>query len=73
MSANPGITIDPVARDPVAHHAGVEERSVARAGRSDLGSFVVVALFAAVVVPAMAGWLYLLAVTFWTILNWMMA
>jgi cytochrome b len=66
MSANPVITIDPAAR-----HAGVRERSVERAGRSDFGSFLVAALFAAVVVPAMTGWLYLLAVTFWKIMNWM--
>ena len=68
MSANPSITIDAARR-----HAAVEKRSVERAGRSDLGSFFVAALFAAVVVPAMTGWLYLLAITFWKIVNWMIA
>ena len=68
MPANPVITIGPVTR-----HAAVEKSTVERAGRSDLGSVFVAALFATVVVPAMTGWLYLLAVLFWKVTNWMIA
>ena len=68
MSTNPVMTIGPATR-----HAVAEKRRVERAGRSDLGGLFVAALFAAVVVPAMTGWLYLLAVFLWKVTYWMIA
>jgi hypothetical protein len=68
MSAYPSVTID---REP--RHPGVEQSRVETAGRSDLGSVFVAALYAALVIPLMTGWLYLLGVSFWKLMIWMIA
>ncbi|MET3838195.1 hypothetical protein [Bradyrhizobium sp. OAE829] len=68
MSAYPSVTID---REP--RHPGVEQSRVETAGRSDLGSVFVAALYAALVVPLMAGWLYVLGLSFWKLMIWMIA
>ena len=69
MLANPSVTIEAAPRD-----AGAEESNVEKSrGRSDLDGVFVAALYAAVVVPTMAGWLYLLAVYFWKVMIWMIA
>ncbi|CAN7535628.1 hypothetical protein LJR220_004843 [Bradyrhizobium sp. LjRoot220] len=66
--ANPSVTIDAKSRP-----TRVEDSNVERAGRSDLGSVFVAALYAAVVVPAMAAWLYLLGLYLWKVMIWMIA
>lgn len=71
MSAYPSVTIDREPRQP--RHPGVEERRVETAGRSDLGSVFVAALYAVLVVPLMTGWLYLLGLSFWKLMIWMIA
>ncbi|MBR1227776.1 MULTISPECIES: hypothetical protein [unclassified Bradyrhizobium] len=68
MSAYPSVTIDRELR-----HPGVEETRVETAGRSDLGGVFVAALYAALVVPLMTGWLYLLGLSFWKVMIWMIA
>ncbi|MBR1243317.1 hypothetical protein JQ634_13970 [Bradyrhizobium sp. AUGA SZCCT0240] len=68
MSAYPSVTID---REP--RHPGVEESRVETAGRSDLDSVFVAALYAVLVVPVMTGWLYVLGLSFWKVMIWMIA
>lgn len=68
MSVYPSVSIDIEPR-----HPNVAESRVERAGRSDFGSGSVAALYAVVVIPVMAGWLYLLGLSFWKVMTWMIA
>ena len=68
MSAYPSVTIDVEPR-----HPNVAQSRVESAGRSDLGSGFVAALYAALVIPLMTGWLYLLGLSFWKLMIWMIA
>ncbi|MBR1265948.1 hypothetical protein JQ629_00325 [Bradyrhizobium sp. AUGA SZCCT0222] len=68
MSAYPSVTIDVEPR-----HPNVAESRVEGAGRSDLGNGLVAALYATLVIPVMTGWLYLLGLSFWKVMIWMIA
>ena len=71
VSANPSVTIEHFDVEP--SRTGVAEGGVASSRGSVLSARIVARLYAAAVVPAMMGWLYLLAVSFFKFIKWMIS
>jgi len=71
VSANPAVTIEHFDAEP--SQTGVAERGVASSRGSVLSARIVATLYAAAVVPAMMGWLYLLALSFFKFIKRMIS